>query len=201
MIRFFGAADRGESQWGWLDSRHSFSFGEYHDPARMGFRTLRVVNDDRVAAGEGFGTHGHRDMEILTFVVDGAIAHRDSESHESILQAGGVQRMSAGSGIMHSEYNASRTNPLRFLQVWILPERLGIDPGYEELKHGSSAPAVGGESGADAFPEGLRLAASHDGRNGSLTLHQDADVFTGRLAPGVSISTNSAPAGARSFRS
>jgi hypothetical protein len=187
MIRLFRAADRGRSQWGWLDSRHSFSFGEYHDPARMGFRTLRVVNDDRVAPGEGFGTHGHRDMEILTFVVDGSIAHRDSEGHESVLHAGGVQRMSAGTGIMHSEYNASRTKPLRFLQVWILPERRGIDPGYEDLKHGSGEHAVSGAPGVDAFREGLLLAASRDGRDGSLTIHQDADVYTGRLVPGASI--------------
>ena len=188
MIRTFRAADRGQSQWDWLDSWHSFSFGEYHDPARMGFRTLRVVNDDRVAPGEGFGTHGHRDMEILTFVVDGAIAHRDSEGHESTLPAGGIQRMSAGTGIMHSEYNASHTDPLRFLQVWILPERRGIDPGYEELKHTGAPLTNGGGTPDGAFPEGLRLAASRDGRDGSLTIHQDADVHTGRLAPGGAVS-------------
>jgi len=162
MKRRFDANSRGASDFGWLDSRHSFSFGRWHDPERMGFRSLRVLNDDRVAAGGGFPTHPHADMEILTYVLDGAIAHRDSMGHETELKAGELQRMTAGTGVTHSEFNASDSEPLHFLQIWVIPERKGLDPSYEQQR-------IGGE--------GLVLAASRDGRGGSLTVHQDVDLF------------------------
>ncbi len=178
MIRIRKAGERGLTNLGWLDSRHTFSFGGYHDPRHMGFRTLRVINDDRVLPGEGFGTHGHRDMEILTWVVDGSIAHRDSTGTERTLAAGGLQRMSAGRGIMHSEYNASASDPLRFLQIWILPRAAGLEPGYEEM------PRVAGDS---LKPEKLRLLASADGRNGSLTVNQDVDLWLATPGDGETV--------------
>jgi len=161
-MKKFPAASRGVSDFGWLDSRHSFSFGRWHDPERMGFRSLRVLNDDRVAPGGGFPTHPHADMEILTYVLDGAIAHRDSMGHRTELRAGELQRMTAGSGVTHSEFNASDDAPLHFLQIWIVPEREGLEPSYEQQ------PIAG---------DGLVLAASRNGRDGSLTVHQDADVY------------------------
>jgi len=159
------AGERGHTDFGWLDSRHTFSFGDYHDAEAMGFRTLRVINDDRVAAGGGFPTHAHRDMEIVSYVIDGALEHRDSLGTGSIIRPGDVQLMTAGTGVRHSEFNASKSAPVRFLQIWILPERAGLAPGYEQK----------------TFPETeranrLRLVASRDGRDGSVTVHQDVAI-------------------------
>lgn len=170
------AGERGVTDLGWLDSRHTFSFGEYHDPRHMGFRTLRVINEDRVAGGGGFPTHPHRDMEIITYVIAGGLAHKDSMGNGSVIRPGDVQRMSAGRGITHSEFNASAVASAHFLQIWILPERNGIAPGYEQTAF------------ADARMTGhLCLVASHDGRDGSLTIHQDADVYACRLACGQTV--------------
>jgi redox-sensitive bicupin YhaK (pirin superfamily) len=176
MIGVRRAAERGRTNLGWLDSRHTFSFGDYRDPGRMGFRKLRVINDDRVAPGQGFGTHPHRDMEILSFVLEGALEHEDSMGNGSIIRPGEIQRMSAGTGVLHSERNPSEDEPVHFLQIWILPERDGIAPGYEQR----------------AVPEAerrgrLRLIASRDGRDGSVSLHQDVHLHSALLAPGESV--------------
>jgi redox-sensitive bicupin YhaK (pirin superfamily) len=176
MIALRRADERGRTRLDWLDSRHTFSFGEYHDPAHMGFRTLRVVNDDRVAPGRGFGTHPHRDMEILTWVLDGALEHRDSLGNGSVIRPGDAQRMSAGTGITHSEFNPSPAEPVHFLQIWILPARTGIAPGYEQR-----AFPADGRRGA------LRLVASSDGRDGAVTIHQDVDVYATLLASGETV--------------
>jgi len=170
MISIRRSEERGRADHGWLDSRHSFSFADYHDPDHMGFGALRVINEDRVAPGAGFGTHPHRDMEILTYVLDGALAHKDSLGSGSVIRPGDVQRMSAGRGIRHSEYNASETEPVHFLQIWILPEARGLEPSYEE-KHFA----------ADERRGRLRLLASRDGRDGSLTVHQDVALYGGLL--------------------
>ncbi|HEX3498474.1 MAG TPA: pirin family protein [Stellaceae bacterium] len=172
MIARRPAEERGRARFGWLDSRHTFSFGHYHDDAHMGFGPLRVINEDKVAPGAGFDTHGHRDMEILSYVLDGELAHKDSIGTGSIIRPGEVQRMSAGTGIQHSEFNPSPQSPVHFLQIWILPERNGLPPGYQQ----------------NAFPldeKGqLHLIASGNGRDGSLTLNQDVDLYAGRLAAG-----------------
>jgi len=173
MITVRPSGERGHSNRGWLDSHFSFSFADYCDPAHTGFRTLRVINEDRVAPGAGFGTHPHRDMEIVTYVLEGALEHRDSMGNQSVLRPGEVQRMTAGTGVLHSEYNPSETEPGHFLQIWILPEAKGLRPGYEQK----------------AFPAEekrgrLRLAASRDGRDGSVTIHQDAELYVSLLAPG-----------------
>lgn len=173
MISVRRSQERGHFDHGWLDTRHTFSFAEYHDPRFMGFRDLRVINEDRVQPGEGFGTHGHRDMEILSYVLEGELAHRDSLGHGETLRPGEVQRMSAGSGIRHSEFNASPTSLLHFLQIWILPARTGIEPGYEQKPF-----PVEERSGR------LRLVASPDGADGSLTIHQDVRVYSGFFASG-----------------
>ena len=164
---------RGQSKIGWLDSYHTFSFGNFYDPNRMGFRTLRVINDDRVVAGAGFGTHGHRDMEILTYVLEGALEHKDSLGTGSVILPGEAQVMSAGTGITHSEYNHSQTEPVHFLQIWILPDQQGLKPRYEQK----------------AFPieekrGKLRLIAAKDGRDGAVTIHQDVNLYTSVLEPG-----------------
>lgn len=164
--------DRGHFDYGWLDTRHTFSFGSYHDPEQMGFRSLRVINEDVVQPGQGFGTHPHRDMEILTWVLEGALQHRDSMENGSVIRPGEMQRMTAGTGVTHSEFNPSASDPLRLLQIWILPEREGLEPGYEQK----------------AFPVEerrgvLRLVASTDGREGSISLHQDVDVWNALLGP------------------
>jgi redox-sensitive bicupin YhaK (pirin superfamily) len=173
MIRIRRSAERGHTALGWLDSRHTFSFGDYHDAEHMGFRSLRVLNDDRVRPGQGFGTHPHRDMEIVSFVIAGALEHRDSLGTGSVIRPGDVQRMSAGTGVLHSEFNPSPTEPTRFLQIWILPERRGLPPGYEQRNF------------AEAERRGrLRLVAARDGREGAVTIHQDAEIWTALLAPG-----------------
>ena len=170
MIKVRKASERGHFDHGWLDTYHTFSFADYWDPEFMGFRSLRVINEDRVAPGAGFGTHGHRDMEIVTYVLEGALAHRDSTGAEGVLRPGEVQRMSAGTGVMHSEMNGSKTEPVHFLQIWLLPEKGGIRPGYEQKRFEES-----GRLGQ------LRLVASPNARDGSLKIHQDASVFTATL--------------------
>jgi len=182
MMEIRRSQDRGRASHGWLDSLHSFSFADYHDPAHMGFGALRVINEDRVQPGMGFGTHGHRDMEIVSYVLDGALEHKDSMGNGSVIRPGNVQRMSAGTGVMHSEYNPSATEPVHFLQIWIQPGVRGIAPGYEE-KHF-----------ADADKRGrLRLIASPDGRDGSVTIHQDALVFAGLFDAGEAATHALAP--------
>jgi redox-sensitive bicupin YhaK (pirin superfamily) len=169
MIRVRKAEERGHFDHGWLDTYHTFSFADYHDPEFMGFRSLRVINDDRVDPRRGFGTHGHRDMEIITYVLEGELSHADSMGTGSVIRPGEVQRMSAGTGVMHSEKNES-DKPVHLLQIWILPERHGIQPEYEQK--------------AFAPSEHLQLVASHDGRDGSLTIHQDVDLYTAKLRGG-----------------
>jgi redox-sensitive bicupin YhaK (pirin superfamily) len=169
MIKLRKSADRGGGHHGWLDTKHSFSFADYHDPRHMGFGPLRVINEDRIAGGAGFPTHPHRDMEILTWVLDGALAHRDSEGHQAVIRPGELQRMSAGTGIRHSEFNASRTASVHLLQIWILPERDGLPPGYEQTAF-------------DDLDGKLRLVAARDGRDGAVTVHQDAELWAARLA-------------------
>jgi len=166
MLTLRRAEERGRADFGWLDSRHSFSFGHYHDPAHMGFGPLRVVNDDRVAPGGGFPTHPHSDMEIVSYVLEGALEHKDSLGTGSVIRANDVQRMSAGTGIRHSEYNASQTQPVHFLQIWIVPERKGLEPGYEQK-------AFSNEEKRGK----LRLVGSRDGRDGSVTIHRDVDFY------------------------
>ena len=170
MIELRPAAERGHADHGWLDSWHSFSFADYHDPRHMGFGALRVINEDRVAAGAGFGTHGHRDMEIVSYVLDGALAHKDSMGNGSVIRPGDVQRMSAGTGVMHSEFNERRDGPTHFLQIWIEPDRRGIAPSYEERRF----------EPADKRGR-LRLIASPDGADGSVTIHQQARLHAALL--------------------
>ncbi len=160
--------ERGTGEHGWLKSRHSFSFADYHDPEHVHFGPLRVINEDRVAPGAGFGTHGHRDMEIISYVLEGALAHKDSTGSSSVIRPGDVQRMSAGSGVRHSEFNASATEPVHFLQIWIIPDVTGIAPSYEE-KHFSTQDRRGR----------LCLIASPDQADGSVLIHQDARVYAG----------------------
>ena len=166
MIEIRRSDERGHANHGWLDSYHSFSFADYYDPEHMHFGPLRVINEDRIAGGQGFGTHGHRDMEIVTYVLDGALAHRDSMGNGSTIRHGDVQRMSAGTGVMHSEFNASEDESVHLLQIWVLPQRAGDQPGYEEKRF------------EDADKRGrLRIVASPDGRDGSVTIHSDASIY------------------------
>jgi redox-sensitive bicupin YhaK (pirin superfamily) len=167
---------RGKANFGWLDSKHTFSFGQYFDPKHMGFGPLRVINEDRVQPGKGFATHGHQDMEILTYVLEGALEHKDSLGNGSIIKPGDVQRMTAGTGVRHSEYNASATDQVHFLQIWIQPEAKGLRPGYEQTSFDR-----------DSRHNQLRLVASRDGREGSVTVHQDVDLYAGLLDAGAEV--------------
>jgi redox-sensitive bicupin YhaK (pirin superfamily) len=176
MITIRPAAERGHFDHGWLDTYHTFSFASYHDPRHMGFRVLRIINEDRVKPGEGFGTHAHRDMEILTWVLEGALEHKDSMGNGSVIRPGDIQRMSAGTGVTHSEFNPSREAPVHLLQIWLLPHQRGLPPSYEEKR----------------FPPEARrgrlcLIAAGDGRQDAVTIHQDADLWTALLEPGESV--------------
>jgi redox-sensitive bicupin YhaK (pirin superfamily) len=170
------SSERGLADHGWLQSRHSFSFADYYDPTHMGFRNLRVINEDRVAPGQGFGTHSHRDMEIISYVLDGELGHKDSMGTGSVIRPGDVQRMSAGTGVRHSEMNPSPDRPVHFFQIWLLPEKPGIEPGYEQKRFDATE-----KQGR------LRLVAARDGRDGAITVHADADLYAGLLAPGDSV--------------
>ena len=177
MITVRRGSERGISKFSWLDSRHTFSFGDYYDPKHMGFSELRVINEDRVDLGAGFPTHSHRDMEIITYVLAGALAHKDSTGTSSVIRAGDVQRMSAGTGISHSEYNPSKTEPVHFLQIWIIPKETGLRPGYEQRsfdlnqKRGSWV-----------------LVAAPDARDGSVKIHQDTELYLAAVSKGQELS-------------
>jgi redox-sensitive bicupin YhaK (pirin superfamily) len=171
MMTIRPAAERGHANHGWLDTNHTFSFADYYDPDHVGFRALRVINEDRVAPGQGFGTHPHRDMEIISYVLEGALAHKDSIGTGSTIRPGDVQRMSAGRGVAHSEFNASRTEPVHFLQIWLVPSERGIDPSYEQKTF-----KLGDEPGR------LHVVASPDARDGSVGIHTDAILYAGVFA-------------------
>jgi quercetin 2,3-dioxygenase len=188
MITVRKSADRGHFDHGWLDTRHTFSFAEYYDPGQMGFGHLRVINQDRVLPGRGFGTHGHRDMEIISYVLDGALEHKDSMGNGSVIRAGDVQRMTAGTGVLHSEFNPSGSDIVHFLQIWILPSERGLAPGYEQKYFGPEE------------KEGrLCLIASGDGTGGSVRINQDARVYAARLDPGSPAITHTPTEGRRTW--
>lgn len=179
MITLRPADERGSANFGWLDSRHSFSFGSYYEPNYMGFGNLRVINEDKVIPGQGFATHSHRDMEIISYVIQGELEHKDSIGNGSIIRPGDVQRMSAGTGIAHSEYNPSSDNPVHFLQIWLIPEQTGLKPSYEQ------------KAFTEADKQGkLRLVGSQDGRDGSVTIHQDVNLYTTILDVGEEVNHN-----------
>ena len=173
MLNIIESESRGSADHGWLRAKHTFSFAEYYDPQRVEFGTLRVINEDRIAPGKGFGTHPHRDMEIVTYVIDGAIEHKDSMGNGTIITPGEVQRMTAGTGVLHSEFNHSRDKELHLLQIWIYPEKNGLEPGYEQTRFTR-----------DEKLNRLRLVGSRDGREGSVTIHQDVDLYASVLEPG-----------------
>ena len=182
MINIRPANERGRADFGWLDSRHTFSFGDYRDPAHMGFGPLRVINEDRVQPGQGFGTHGHRDMEILSYVLEGALEHKDSIGTGSVIRPGDVQIMSAGTGIRTSEFNASSPEPVHFLQIWVIPDREGIAPRYDQKRF------------SDARKRGrLLLVGSSDGRDGSVVIHQDVEIMAAILAASEGVSHSLRP--------
>jgi redox-sensitive bicupin YhaK (pirin superfamily) len=182
MLHLRLADERGRAEFGWLSSRHSFSFGEYYDRKHMGFGPLRVINEDRVQPGQGFGTHGHRDMEILSYVLDGALEHKDSLGNGSVLRPGDIQRMSAGTGVQHSEFNHSSSELVHFLQIWIIPDEHELEPGYAE----KTIPQ-------DEIHGRLRLLVSRDGRDGSISIHQDADLYASILKSGEDVQHEFAP--------
>jgi redox-sensitive bicupin YhaK (pirin superfamily) len=176
MLKIIRSDERGQADHDWLKARHTFSFADYHNPEMMGFGPLRVINEDRVAPGKGFGTHPHRDMEIITYIIDGALQHKDSMGNGSTIRPGDVQRMTAGTGVLHSEFNASNDELVHLLQIWILPEQNSLAPGYEE-NHFSREERL----------NRWRLLASRDGREGSLTIHQDVDLYAAVLSKGQSL--------------
>jgi redox-sensitive bicupin YhaK (pirin superfamily) len=177
MVQLHPGSERGATRTGWLDSRHSFSFGDYYDPKHMGFGALRVINDDRVAPGAGYGTHPHRDMEIITYVLEGALQHRDSLGTGSVIRTGELQKMSAGTGILHSEFNASQTEPVHFLQIWIVPESRNLQPGYQQFSFDPRD-----RDGR------LQLVASNEAREGVIRVYQDVQLYLADLRSGQSIS-------------
>ncbi len=181
MLNIRKAEERGQANLGWLNTHYTFSFADYYDPAHMGFRALRVINDDIVAPGGGFDTHPHRDMEIITYVLSGALAHKDSMNNGRVIRAGEFQYMAAGTGVLHSEFNPSSTEPVHLLQIWILPEKKGLKPNYAE-RTGSQLP--GGR---------LNLVASKEGRNGSIAINQDSDLYLAKLSPGETVEHKLAP--------
>jgi len=183
MITIRPAAERGHGQHGWLDTRHTFSFNDYHDPRHMGFRVLRVINEDRVQPGQGFGMHGHRDMEIISYVLEGALAHRDSLGNGSVLRQGEFQCMTAGTGIRHSEFNPSDREPVHFYQIWLYPDRTDLPPRYDQR-----------EFPVEERRNWLRLVAAPDGRDGSLSIHQNAQVFLASLTAGEEVEHKLIPA-------
>jgi redox-sensitive bicupin YhaK (pirin superfamily) len=187
MITLRRAQDRGHADHGWLSSYHTFSFADYYDPREMGFGSLRVINEDRVQGGKGFGTHGHRDMEIISYVLDGALEHKDSIGTGSVIEPGDVQRMSAGTGVMHSEYNHSQRDLVHFLQIWIEPKQRGVPPSYEQKRFSTED-----KKGR------LRLVASPDGAEGSVRIHQDAWVYASVL-DGADAASCSLPAGHKAY--
>jgi redox-sensitive bicupin YhaK (pirin superfamily) len=182
MITVRHAAERGTANLGWLDSRHTFSFGQYYDPNHMGFGPLRVINEDRVRPGAGFETHGHRDMEIISYVLEGALEHKDSIGNGSVIRPGDMQVMSAGTGIRHSEFNPSKSEPVHFLQIWVLPDRRGLAPRYDQ----KTFPATEKRGR-------LRLVGSPDGRDGSIVIHQDTDIYDALLSSGDAVTNNLKP--------
>ena len=187
MMNVIQSESRGSADHGWLRAKHTFSFAEYYDPERVHFGPLRVINEDRIAPGQGFGTHPHRDMEIITYVVNGAIEHKDSMGNGTVITAGEVQRMTAGTGVLHSEFNHSQDEELHLLQIWILPERVGLQPGYEQTRFER-----------DDKLDRLALIGSRDGRAGSVSIHQDVDLYASVLEAGKAL-THELSAGRRVF--
>ena len=187
MKNIIQSESRGSADHGWLKAKHTFSFADYYDPERVHFGNLRVINEDRIAAGQGFGTHPHRDMEIVTYIIDGAIEHKDSMGNGTVIEAGEVQRMTAGTGVLHSEFNHSHEEELHLLQIWIIPEQNGLEPGYEQTRFDRE----------DKLNR-LRLVGSRDGRDGSVTIHQDVDLFASVLEAGRELE-HAAASGRRLF--